>query len=436
MSTGFFGDQGEVRYEGPESRNPLAFRWYDPDREVLGKRMEDHLRFSVAYWHSFAWTGTDPFGGETFQRPWFAGDMAGARLKADVAFEMFDILGVTFFAFHDRDIAPEGETLAESNRNVREIAEIFARKMEWSKTRLLWGTANMFSNRRFMAGAATNPDPEVFAYAAAQLKNALEVTHELGGANYVLWGGREGYETLLNTDMGRELRQFGRFLTMVVEHKNKIGFGGTILIEPKPKEPTKHQYDFDVASIYGMLKAYDLDNEVKINIEQNHAILAGHSFEHEIQLAAALGIFGSLDLNRGDNLLGWDTDQFAMNVPELTLALYEFLRAGGFTTGGMNFDAKIRRQSIEPDDLLHGHIASMDATARALLNAAAMIEDGGLQRFVDERYSGWDGELGRAILAGERSLDDLAAYVEERGLEPQPKSGRQEMLENLANRFS
>jgi xylose isomerase len=436
MSTGFFGDQQPIRYEGPESRNPLAFRCYDPERLVLGKRMEDHLRFSVAYWHSFAWPGTDPFGGATFQRPWFTDDMAGARLKADVAFEMFDLLGVPFFAFHDRDIAPEGASLAESNRNVREIGAIFARKMEQSRTRLLWGTANMFSHRRFMAGAATNPDPEVFAYAAAQVKNALELTHELGGANYVLWGGREGYETLLNTDMKRELNQFGRFLTMVVEHKNRIGFAGTILIEPKPKEPTKHQYDYDVASIYGMLKSFGLEQQVRINIEQNHAILAGHSFEHEIQLAAALGIFGSLDLNRGDNLLGWDTDQFAMNVGELTLALYEFLKAGGFTMGGMNFDAKVRRQSIEPDDLLHAHIGSMDATARALLNAAAMIEDGELQRFVEERYAGWDGELGRAILAGEKGLEDLAALVEERGLDPRPRSGRQEYLENLLNRFS
>ena len=436
MSTGFFGNQQPIRYEGRESRDPLAFRWYDPDALVLGKRMEDHLRFSAAYWHSFAWPGTDPFGGPTFQRPWFRDDMDGARQKADVAFEMFDLLGVPFFAFHDRDIAPEGATLAESNRNVRAIGEVFARKMETSKTRLLWGTANMFSNRRFMAGAATNPDPEVFTYAAAQVKNALELTHELGGENYVLWGGREGYETLLNTDMKRELAQFGRFLTMVVEHKDKIGFKGTILIEPKPKEPTKHQYDYDVGTIYGMLKAFDLENRVKINIEQNHAILAGHSFEHEIQLAAALGIFGSLDLNRGDNLLGWDTDQFAMNVGELTLAMYEFLKAGGFTTGGMNFDAKIRRQSIAPEDLLHAHVGSMDATARALLNAAAMIEDGALQRFVDERYSGWEGELGRAILAGEKSLDDLAGLVEDRGLEPEPRSGRQEYLENLVNRYT
>ena len=436
MTTGFFSRQDPIRYEGPDSREPLAYRWYDPDQVVMGKRMEDHLRFSVAYWHSFAWTGTDPFGGDTFERPWFTHDMAGARLKADVAFEMFGLLGVPFFAFHDRDIAPEGATLAESNRNVREIGEIFARKMQTSKTRLLWGTANMFSNRRFMAGAATNPDPDVFAYAAAQVKNALELTHELGGENYVLWGGREGYETLLNTDMKRELAQFGRFLNLVVEHKNKIGFTGTILIEPKPKEPTKHQYDYDVGTIYGMLQAAGLEKQVKINIEQNHAILAGHSFEHEIQLAAALGIFGSLDLNRGDNLLGWDTDQFAMNIGELTLALYEFLRAGGFTTGGMNFDAKIRRQSIDPDDLLIGHIASMDATARALLNAAAMIEDGTLQGFVDDRYAGWDGAMGKDILAGKRSLDDLAKLVADKGIEPQPRSGKQEYLENLVNRFS
>jgi xylose isomerase len=435
MNTGFFGDRTPISFEGPESTNALAFRYYDPDRVVLGKRMEDHFRFAVCYWHSFTWPGNDPFGGPTFLRPWFGEGMEKARLKADVAFDMFELLGIPFFTFHDRDIAPEGATLAESNRNVHEVADLFARKMELAKVRLLWGTANLFSNRRYMAGAATNPDPEVFAYAAAQVKNVLEVTHELGGANYVLWGGREGYETLLNTDMKRELAQLGRFLTMVVEHKEKIGFKGTILIEPKPKEPTKHQYDFDVGTIYGMLKAYDLENRVKINIEQNHAILAGHSFQHEIQLAAALGIFGSLDLNRGDDLLGWDTDQFAMNVPELTLMMLEILRAGGFTTGGMNFDAKIRRQSIEPHDLLLAHVGSMDATARALLNAAAIIEDGTLQKFLRERYSGWDAPLGCDILAGGKSLDDLASYAADKSLDPQPKSGRQEYLENLLNRF-
>ncbi|SER03495.1 D-xylose isomerase [Faunimonas pinastri] len=437
MSSGFFKDIQKVTYKGPDSKDPLSFRFYDPDRMVMGKRMADHLRFAVAYWHSFAWPGSDPFGGQTFDRPWFRGDdMEHAKLKAEVAFELFTLLGVPFFTFHDRDIAPEGKTLAESNRNVREIADIFAKKIDETGVRLLWGTANLFSNRRFMAGAATNPDPDLFIYAAAQVKNVLEITHELGGENYVLWGGREGYETLLNTDMGRELDQLGRFLTMVVEHKNKIGFKGQILIEPKPKEPTKHQYDFDVASIYGMLQRYGLENEVKTNLEQNHAILAGHSFQHEIHLANALGLFGSLDINRGDDLLGWDTDQFAMNVPEMTLAFYEILKAGGFTSGGMNFDAKIRRQSIDPEDLLYAHVGSMDAIARGLEGAAKMLEEGDLKSFVDERYSGWDSGIGQEILKGEKSLDDLAKYVEEKNLDPQPKSGRQEYLESMVNRYS
>ncbi|MEO8667621.1 MAG: xylose isomerase [Bauldia sp.] len=437
MSARFFGQEKPIAYRGGRAGKGLAYRWYDPNKMVMGKRMEDHLRFAVCYWHSFTWPGGDPFGGETFNRPWMhtADAMDGARQKADVAFEMFRLLGVPFFTFHDRDIAPEGATLAESNRNVRAIGEVFARKMEETGVKLLWGTANLFSNRRFMAGAATNPDPELFAYAAAQVKNVFDMTHELGGANYVLWGGREGYETLLNTDLKQELAQLGRFLTMVVEHKHKIGFKGTILIEPKPKEPTKHQYDYDVGTIYGMLKAFDLESQVKINIEQNHAILAGHSFEHEIALAAALGIFGSLDLNRGDYLLGWDTDQFAMNVPELTMACYYILKAGGFSTGGMNFDAKIRRQSIDPDDLLEAHVGSMDACARALLAAEKIISDGTLDAFVADRYSGWQGKEGKAILAGKRSLDDLSASVLKRGVEPQPKSGKQEQLERLLNDY-
>jgi xylose isomerase len=437
MTARFFSRDEPISFNAGNAGDRLAYRWYDPDRKVLGKRMEDQLRFAVCYWHSFTWPGGDPFGGETFMRPWMhvADPMEGARMKADVAFEMFRLLGIPFFTFHDRDIAPEGASLKESNRNVRAIGEIFAKKMETAKVRLLWGTANLFSHRRYMAGAATNPDPDVFAYAAAQVKNALELTHELGGANYVLWGGREGYETLLNTDIERELAQLGRFLTMVVEHKKKIGFTGTILIEPKPKEPTKHQYDYDVGTIYGMLKAFDLEKEVKINIEQNHAILAGHSFEHEIALAAALGIFGSLDLNRGDYLLGWDTDQFAMNVPELALACYAILKAGGFSTGGMNFDAKIRRQSIDPDDLLEAHVGSMDACAKALIAAERMIADGKLDKFVEDRYAGWDGEEGKAILAGKRSLDDLANGVLSRGLDPQPRSGKQEHLERLINEY-
>ncbi|MEO1680437.1 MAG: xylose isomerase [Pseudomonadota bacterium] len=434
MST-FYSIDRPLAYEGPDSDTALAFRWYEPDRVVLGKPMAAHLRFALCYWHTFCWPGTDPFGATTFERPWFEGDaMAAARMKAGLAVETCRLLSIPFFTFHDRDIAPEGATLAESNANVNAIGDLLAEQMAATGLRLLWGTANLFSHRRYMSGAATNPDPDVFAYAAAQVKNVLELTHRLDGANYVLWGGREGYETLLNTDIGRELDQLGRFLTLVVEHKHKIGFKGTILIEPKPQEPTKHQYDSDVAAIYGFLKRYGLEGEVRVNIEQNHAILAGHSFEHEIALAAALGIFGSLDINRGDYQSGWDTDQFAMNVPEFTLALYEVLKAGGFTTGGLNFDAKLRRQSIDPDDILHAHAASMDAIARALLNASALLETEALSTPLAERYAGWGTAEGRAILAGERSLDDLAARVHRDTLEPAPRSGRQEYLEGIVNR--
>ena len=434
----FFSITTPVRYEGPNSRNPLAFKWYDAKKKVMGKPLSQHLRFAACYWHSFCWTGTDPFGGDTFLRPWQGGGdpMRQAKAKADVAFEMFRLLGVPFFAFHDRDIAPEGATLAESNRNVREIAEVFEKKMKATGVRLLWGTANLFSHRRYMAGAATNPDPDVFAYAAAQVKNAMDVTHALKGEGYVLWGGREGYETILNTDIGRELQQLGRFLNLVVEYKHKIGFKGAIYIEPKPKEPTKHQYDYDVASIYGFLKSHGLDKEISVNIEQNHAILAGHSFEHEIALAIALGIFGSIDINRGDYLLGWDTDQFAMNVPELVLAFHHILKAGGFTKGGLNFDAKIRRQSIDPDDLLHAHIGSMDACARAVIAAAEMIKEGDLDEAVKQRYAGWNGPVGKKMLAGKMPLDAIAAHVEKNRINPEPVSGRQEYLEGLINRYS
>ena len=435
--TNFFATTAPVAYGGKETDKALAFRWYDKDRIVRGRRLEDHLRFAVCYWHSFGWVGGDPFGGETFLRPWHHGEdaMALARAKADVAFEMFRLLDVPFFTFHDADVAPEGRSLAESVKNLNAIADLFEQKMSTAKVRLLWGTANLFSHRRYMAGAATNPDPEVFAYAAGQVRAALEVTHRLGGQNYVLWGGREGYETLLNTDIGRELDQLGRFVSLVVEHKHKIGFKGPILIEPKPKEPTKHQYDFDVATCYGFLQRYDLLNDVKLNIEQNHAILAGHSFQHEVALAEALGVFGSLDINRGDDLLGWDTDQFAMNVPELALVFHEMLLRGGFTTGGLNFDAKIRRQSIDPDDLLHAHVGSMDACARALLAAADMLEAEALTAPLAERYAGWTGAEGRAILAGQRSLAELADRALASGLDPQPRSGRQEYLESLVNRY-
>lgn len=433
----FFPVQERIAYEGQDSRNPLAFKWYDPARLVMGKSMAEHLRFSVCYWHSFCWPGTDPFGGETFMRPWHrpGDEMANARRKADAAFEMFELLGVPFFAFHDRDIAPEGETLAQSNRNVWEIAELFERKMNASGVRLLWGTANLFSHRRYMAGAATNPDPDVFAYAAAQVKNAMDVTKALRGEGYVLWGGREGYETLLNTDVKHELQQLGRFLNLVVDYKHRIGFRGGIYIEPKPKEPTKHQYDYDVATVFGLLKAHGLEGEIKVNIEQNHAILAGHSFEHEIALAQALGIFGSIDVNRGDELLGWDTDQFAMDARELAVAFHHIIKGGGFTTGGLNFDAKIRRQSIDPEDLLHAHVGSMDACARALAIAAEMIADEALEGPLKQRYAGWEEPQARQMLEGKMDLEQIAEHVEAQGLNPGPKSGKQEYLENVVNTY-
>ncbi|OIS94447.1 xylose isomerase [Brucella cytisi] len=434
MSTGFFGDIQKVKYEGPDSDNPLAFRHYNPDEIVLGKRMEDHLRFAVAYWHSFAWEGGDPFGGRTFDRPWYSNELDAAKLKADVAFEFFSLLGAPYYCFHDADVRPEGRNFAENTRYLNEIVDIFEKKQAETGIKLLWGTANLFSNRRYMGGAATNPDPDVFAFAAATVKSCIDATKRLGGENYVLWGGREGYETLLNTDLGRELDQMGRFLNLVVEYKHKIGFKGTILIEPKPQEPTKHQYDYDVATVYGFLKRYGLENEVKVNIEQGHAILAGHSFEHELALARALGIFGSIDMNRNDYQSGWDTDQFPNNVPEMALAYYQVLLAGGFTTGGTNFDAKLRRQSLDPQDLLIGHIGGMDCCARGLKAAAAMLEDGALSKPLDERYAGWNSDFGKKLLTG-LSLDQITAEVETKDINPQPKSGRQEYLENVVNRY-
>jgi len=429
----FFAGIDRVPFLGPDSAEPLAYRYYEPERIVLGKRMADQLRIAVCYWHSFAWQGGDPFGGQTFERPWFDGGMEAARLKAEVAFEMFSILGVPFYSFHDRDVAPEGRSLAESSRNVREIADVLARKQQETGIGLLWGTANLFSNRRFMAGAATNPDPDVFAYAAAQVKDALDVTHDLGGANYVLWGGREGYETLLNTDMRRELNHAGRFLSMVVDYKHKIGFPGTILIEPKPQEPTKHQYDHDVATVFGFLQRFGLEREVKVNIEVGHAVLAGHSFEHEIATATALGIFGSVDANRNDYQSGWDTDQFPNNVPEMALAIYHILKGGGLGTGGFNFDSKLRRQSLDPSDLIAAHVGGIDVCAKALLAAAAMVEDGGLETALAERYAGWESPEAQAMLGSD--LAAIAARVDGEGLDPQPRSGRQEVLENWVNRF-
>ena len=432
--TDFFGDIPRIQFEGADSTNPLAFRHYNANETVMGKSMQDHLRFAVAYWHSFAWPGGDPFGGATFQRPWFGDTMEHAKLKADVAFEMFDILNVPFFCFHDADMRPEGADFAQSTRNLQEMVEYLGEKMQASGTRLLWGTANLFSNRRFMAGASTNPDPDVFAYAAATVKTCMDATHRLGGQNYVLWGGREGYETLLNTDMRLELDHMGRFLNMVVEYKHKIGFAGTILVEPKPQEPTKHQYDFDAATCYGFLQKYGLEKEVMLNLEQGHAFLAGHSFEHEIATAIALGAFGSIDMNRNDLQSGWDTDQFPNNTAEVALAYYHILKAGGFDTGGTNFDAKLRRQSLDPVDLIAAHVGAMDICARGLKAAAAMLQEGGLQDALSKRYSGWDTAQAQAMLdAG--TLDSITERVLTEGINPEPQSGRQEVLENLVNRF-
>ncbi len=434
MASGFFQEIEKIRYEGEDSKNPLAFRHYNPDEVVMGKRMEDHLRFAVAWWHSFAWEGGDPFGGPTLERPWHPqDDMGRAKMKADIAFEMFDILGQPYFCWHDADIRPEQGNYADNLRTLEEITDYIGEKMQVSGTKLLWGTANMFSHRRWMGGASTNPDPDVFAFAAATVKSCIDATHKLGGENYVLWGGREGYETLLNTDMGAELDHMGRFLNMVVEYKHKIGFKGAILVEPKPQEPSKHQYDYDAATCIGFLRKYGLEDEVKLNLEQGHAILAGHSFEHEIATATAEGMLGSIDMNRNDYQSGWDTDQFPNNTPEVALAYYHILKAGGFTTGGTNFDAKIRRQSIDAEDLIAAHVGGMDICARSLKAAAAMIEDGGLEAALENRYAGWSSEAAQSMLSS--GLDEITARVLAEEINPQPRSGRQEILENYVNRF-
>ncbi|MEO6578412.1 MAG: xylose isomerase [Candidatus Limnocylindria bacterium] len=425
-----------IEFGGLASDDPLAFKVYEPDRLVLGKRMEDHLRIAVCLWHSFNWPGSDVFGVGTFDRPWLAADadpMVAARAKLDAAFEFIAKLGVPYFTFHDRDVAPEGGTFAETRAILDGVVAAIETHMERTGARLLWGTANLFSHPRYAAGAATNPDPEVFAYAAAQVKDMLEATHRLGGANYVLWGGREGYETLLNTDLAREEEQLARFLTLVAEHKQRIGFSGMLLLEPKPMEPTKHQYDYDSATVDSFLLRHDLAGEYRVNIEVNHATLAGHSFHHEVAVAIVRGIFGSIDANRGDDQNGWDTDQFPNSVEELSLALYEIIRAGGFTTGGFNFDAKLRRQSLERSDLFHAHIGGIDTLARALHVAADLIEAGDLERERQGRYAGWNEGLGAEILGGSASLPELEARVADGGMDPKPRSGGQERLENLVN---
>jgi xylose isomerase len=436
-SMSFFEGVDQIRYEGPTSDNDLAYKVYAPDREVLGKRMEDHLRVAVCYWHSFSWPGSDVFGAGTFDRPWLSGHgdpIDAAREKMDAAFEFFSKMGVPFFCFHDVDIAPEGATFSESAKNLETMVSYAEEKMAETGVRLLWGTANLFSHPRYAAGAATNPDPDVFAYAAAQVKHALESTLRLGGANYVLWGGREGYETLLNTDLRREQDQLARFLHMVADHKRAIGFEGTLLLEPKPAEPTKHQYDYDSQTVHGFLLDNGLVDDYRVNIEGNHATLSGHSFHHEVAYAVAHGIFGSIDANRGDPQNGWDTDQFPNSVDELSVVIYEILRGGGFTTGGFNFDTKLRRQSIDRVDLFHGHIGGIDTLARALLVAAALIEGQDLAAAKQRRYAGWSDGLGSAIEDGTETLASLAARVEDGEVDPTPVSGGQELLENRVNK--
>ena len=437
MTSEFFtGVTEPIRYGGPDSTDPLTFKAWQPNRVVLGKRMVEHLRPGVCFWHSFTWAGTDMFGTGTLDRPWItmADEMAGARAKMAAAFEFFTKLGAPYYCFHDRDVAPEGTSFAEFRDHLDALTDDALGYQERTGVTLLWGTANVFTHPRYQAGAATNPDPEVFAYAAAQVKQMLEATKRLDGANYVLWGGREGYDTLLNTDLRREGAQLARFLHLVVEHKHKIGFKGRLLIEPKPMEPAKHQYDYDSATVHGFLARNGLEGEYQLNIEANHATLAGHSFHHEVAYAVANGVLGSIDANRGDPQNGWDTDQFPNSVEDLALPLYEILRAGGIAPGGFNFDAKLRRQSSDRNDLFHAHIGGLDTIAQALLVAADLVERGELAANLDARYASWDGALGKAILEGGLSLADLEARVAAGAVNPVPVSGGQERLENLVNK--
>lgn len=432
----FFPNVSKIKYEGPDSKNPLSFRHYNPTAMVHGKTMAEHLRFAACYWHTFKGLGGDPFGPSTIIRQYnqSSDPMQVAEMTMQAAFEFFTKLGVEFWCFHDRDIAPEAETLAETNKRLDKIAAMAKKFMNDTGVKLLWGTTNAFSHRRFMSGAGTNPSPAVFAYAASQIKKAMEVTKELGGQGYVFWGGREGYETLLNTDMKRELDHLALLLQMAVDYKKKIGFPGQFYIEPKPKEPTKHQYDFDAGNCIAFLQKYKLIDQFKLNIEANHATLAGHTFQHELQLSADNGVLGSVDANRGDLFLGWDTDQFPTDIYDTTLAMYIILKAGGFTTGGLNFDAKVRRQSIDPEDLFHAHIGAMDAFAIGLKNAAKMVEDGVFAENVKQRYAGWDTEFGEQIETRRSGFEQLEKYTLEHG-EPEVQSGRQELLENILNQY-
>jgi xylose isomerase len=432
-----FKNVSKIKFEGPRSKNPLAFKHYNPTEKIEGKTMRDHLRFSVVYWHTFRGTGSDPFGPGTALRPWDDGSnsVANAQNRARVAFEFIEKLGAPFYAFHDRDIAPEGKTLAESNRNLDAVVKVLKEQQKRTGIKLLWGTANLFSNPRFVHGAATSCNADVFAYAAAQVKKAMEVTHELGGVGYTFWGGREGYSTLLNTDLKREQEHLARLLHLAVDYKKQIGFKGQFYIEPKPKEPTKHQYDSDAAACLNFLREFDLLPHFKLNLETNHATLAGHTMQHELEVAGAAGALGSLDANTGDELLGWDTDQFPTNIYQTAYTMLSVLKYGGFSTGGVNFDAKVRRESFEPIDLFHAHIGGMDAYARGLKIAAAIRKDGRLADFVQQRYASWDSGIGAKIEKGQATFADLEAYMLKKGEVAANTSGRQEFLENLINEF-
>lgn len=402
----------------------VKYRYYEPDLKVLDKTMEEHLRLAVCCWHTFCWQGSDMFGNPVFHRPWDTPEK-----KIEACFEFIEKLGLKFFTFHDVDLAPPGTSL-------HRMADLIAKQMQQTGIGLLWGTANLTAHPRYLAGAATNPDPDIFACAVHQVKEALDVTHQLNGENYVLWGGREGYETLLNTNLSQELDQLACFLTMLVEYKHKIGFKGLLLIEPKPHEPAKHQYDFDTAAVFAFLQKYGLEKEFKVNIESNHATLAGHTLAHEVAYAYANDLFGSIDANQGDLLLGWDTDQFPSDVQAYTHVLYQMLQNGGFTSGGFNLDAKVRRQSIDLEDLIYGHVLGVDTLAKALLQAAALIENGQLSEFVNERYKNWGAGIGEKILKKQMSFDSLSNYVKENRLDPRPKSGRQEFLETVLDASS
>jgi xylose isomerase len=433
----YFPEISKIAYEGPQSRNRLAFRHYNPDEVVEGRTLREHLRFSVCYWHTFRGTGTDPFGAATLERPWDDGSesVENAIRRVDAAFEFMEKLGAPFYCFHDRDVAPEGANLAEANRNLDAVAAHLKLAQQRTGIELLWGTANLFSHPRYLHGAATSPNADVFAYAAAQVKKAIEVTHELGGTNYVFWGGREGYMNLYNTDMQRELDHLARFMHLAVDHAKSIGFNGQFLFEPKPKEPTKHQYDFDAAACLNFIRANGLKEHVKLNIETNHATLAGHTMMHELAYASFQDALGSIDANTGDLLLGWDTDQFPTDIYLTTQCMLVILEQGGLAPGGVNFDAKVRRESFEPVDLFHAHIGGMDAFARGLKIAARIREVGVLSDFVKNRYRSYDSEIGARIESGSASFADLEAYMLEKGTPAPNESGRQEMLENIINDY-